>query len=192
MVRDKLRNPLCLVGQSVILEEIAPKYFSYIIQWRNDKELNRYLNQPFELTMELETRWYEEVYLKDGTQGLLLMIDKQKQKPFGTLGWTDMDFSGKRCIGGRILRGFAEYRGSDAYKESFVIYGDYLYQYVDVIYAHVVRENLKSIKLHKRLGFVFEEREFQYPKEAFVNGMHQLECYRTKQQYVLWKQKGMA
>ena len=191
-MRDKLRNPLYLVGQSVVLKEVVPKYFPYIIRWRNDNELNRYLNQPYELTIELEARWYENVYLKDMTQGLLLMIDKQNQKPFGTLGWTDMDFSKKRCIGGRILRGCAEYKGSDAYKESFVVYGDYLYQYVDVIDVHVVRENLKSIKRHQRLGFVFEEREFQYPSEALVNGMRQLECYRTKQQYIFWKQKNMA
>ena len=62
-------------GKFVILDELQPKYFKYIIKWRNDPELTRYLNQPFKLTMELQTKWYEEKYLNDKSQGLFVMID---------------------------------------------------------------------------------------------------------------------
>ena len=75
-MRDKKLNPLCLEGKTVVLKEVEPKYFPYIIEWRNNKEFTRFLNQPFTLTMENETHWYQNVYLKDPTQGLLLMTDK--------------------------------------------------------------------------------------------------------------------
>lgn len=66
-MRDKKLNPLCLEGKTVILKEVEPKYFPYIIEWRNNKEFTRFLNQPFTLTMENETHWYQNVYLKCGS-----------------------------------------------------------------------------------------------------------------------------
>ena len=56
-----------LTGRFVILKEIQPEFFKYIIEWRNNPELNKFLNQPFKLTMELEKQWYEEKYLNDMT-----------------------------------------------------------------------------------------------------------------------------
>ena len=39
-----------LTGRFVILKEIQPEFFKYIIEWRNNPELNKFLNQPFKLT----------------------------------------------------------------------------------------------------------------------------------------------
>lgn len=106
---DNLRGenfaPLRLEGKHVILDEISPKYFHYVIEWRNNPTLNRYLNQPFKLTMELEKKWYEEVYLKDATQDFFIMVDKKTGTPFATIGNTDIDLKNKVCINGRLLLG---------------------------------------------------------------------------------------
>ena len=59
-------------GTAIRLEEVEEKHFRYIIDWRNDPENNRYLNQPFHLTMEKQRAWYEH-YLADPTQGLLIV-----------------------------------------------------------------------------------------------------------------------
>ncbi len=177
MQRDKRMEPLCLEGKEILLDEIAPRYFSYIIQWRNNKNLNKYLNQPFTLTMERETKWYEETYLNDSTQGFMIMVDKAKSIPFGTIGWTDYDAVKRRCIQGRIMRALPEYRNTSVYREAFQICLEYLYQFVDVIYAHVVVENIASIKLHERLGFQRNFEKIQFPKELNVRGMQQLEFF---------------
>ena len=68
-----MREKIKLEGKLVTLEEIEPKFFPYVIKWRNDPKLNRYLNQPFVLTEELERKWYEEKYLPDDTQGFLIV-----------------------------------------------------------------------------------------------------------------------
>ena len=183
IMRDKRNLPLKLEGRSVILREIEPKYFSYIISWRNDKKLNRYLNQPFELTQEAETAWYENKYLSDTSQGYMIMLDKANNEPFGTIGWTDMNFNERTCIQGRILRGNPNYKNSRSFNESFIVMADYLYQYVDVMYAHVVKDNIPSLRLHERLGFKRNTNFFKYPKEQFVLGMEQWEFYRTKEDY---------
>lgn len=178
-----MRN-LRLEGKYVYLEEVQPKYFPYIIEWRNNPENNRFLNQPFKLTMELQTKWYEEKYLNDMTQGLFIMIDKENNIPFGTIGWTDYDACERICIAGRLLVGDWLYRGSLHWKEAAKIANDFLYNSlgVEFVYAHVVKENIASIKWHEKWGYT-RNLNFKFPKEKIVNNMEQYEYIRSKKMY---------
>lgn len=185
-MRDKQQEPLHLVGHGVVMEEIAPQFFPYIIKWRNDPVLNHFLNQPEELTLEKEQAWYEQRYLQDDTQGFLVMVDKKTGTPFGTLGWTDMDPTRRQCIMGRLLLGDAAYRNTAQFLESFFVTGDYLYAQVDRVYIHVGVKNRKALHLNKLLGFHKHEGETQYPAELFVQGdktRPQVEMVRTRAEY---------
>lgn len=64
VIKMQKRN-IELTGKFVILKEIQPEFFKYIIEWRNNSKLNKFLNQPFKLTMELE---------KNGMKKNILMI----------------------------------------------------------------------------------------------------------------------
>lgn len=188
-MRDKRKEPLRLEGKTVILEEIAPKYFSYVVEWRNNPEMNKYLNQPFTLTEEKEREWYENVYLKDDTQGLMIMLDREMGTPFGTRGWTHLDLVKRQFVSGRLLVGNLEYRASIPYVESGFVMSDYLYTIVDIMYSHVVRENRKVISLNKHEGFVENTDVIQYPEECLVNGMKLVELFRTREMYEQSKKK---
>ena len=135
------------------MTEIEPKFFDCVINWRNDEELNKYINQPFKLTMELETNWYEKNYLNDTTQMLYVMVDKANNKPFATMGYTDYDADEKICISARLLADRA-YQGSIHLIEGLFLFFDCVYNRLNVekIYSHVVRENLASLRLQKRFG----------------------------------------
>ena len=185
-----LRN-IVLEGKFVRLEEISPKYFSKIIEWRNNPENNRFLNQPFKLTMKLQKKWYEEKYLNDLTQGLLVMIDNKNNIPFGTIGWTDYDKQEKICITGRLLVANLLYRGSKQWLEAALLVNDYLYSVLKVnkIYAHVVVENIASHKWHKKWGFKENVYIYRFPNETFVNNMKQKEYFRTYEQYKIVRKK---
>ena len=185
-MRDKLNEPLRLEGRGAVLEEINPKHFPYIIQWRNDKELNKFLNQPEELTMEKQTAWYEQCYLKDDTQGFFIIKDKKTGVPFATLGWTDMNQEKKQCVMGRLILGNTLYRNSGAFVESFFLLSDYLYALVDKIYIHVSPANKKAVRLNKKFGFIPNEDTWAYPDEMFVQGdksRPQVEFFRDKKRY---------
>lgn len=176
---------LVIEGKYVRLEEVCPKYFPKIIEWRNNPENNKFLNQPFKLTMELQQKWYKDKYLKDLTQGLLIMIDKSNGIPFGTKGWTDYDVKKKVCIAGRALVGEPAYRGSKESAEAYLLCADYMYKkmQVETMYIHVVDENLKVISLNKRWGYIPNTGEICFPKELLVNGMKQTEYIRNYEQY---------
>ena len=170
-----------LSGCMVKLEEVSAIYFPYIIAWRNDPVNNQYLNQPFHLDMEKQRAWYEH-YMADITQGLLVVVDKENDTPFATMGWTDHDVERHRCITGRLLVGDRRYRGSTHFAEATLLFADYVYDTlgVDVCYAHIVRENAASLRYHEKYGFHPNEGEMQFPEERIVNGMEQIEYLRRR------------
>ena len=178
-------NKLVLEGEFTILEEICPEYFPYVIEWRNNKENNRFLNQPFELTMELEEKWYNTVYLPDPTQGFLIMIDKAKRIPFGTLGWTHYSKEKHICIGERFLVGNREYRGSVQMLEGCLLVADYLClsKKVQTMYAHIADGNKHVISFNKKMGFVVNNGDVVFPDNLLVNGLKQQEYVRDINQY---------
>ena len=175
---------LCLNGQIVKLKEVTESYFHYIIAWRNDPVNNQYLNQPFHLNMEKQRAWYEH-YMADDTQGLLVVVDKENDTPFATMGWTDYDVERHRCITGRLLVGDRRYRGSTHFAEATLLFADYVYDTlgVDVCYAHIVRENAASLRYHEKYGFHPNEGEMQFPEERIVNGMEQVEYLRRREDW---------
>lgn len=179
-----------LIGEFVVLDEVEPKYFEKIIEWRNNPENNKFLNQPYELTLELQQKWYKS-YLKDNTQGFFIMVDKEKEVPFATLGWTDYNAERKICILGRALVGDYEYKGSKELMEGYLLLQDYIHynMNVDMTYIHVVNENKKVISFNKRWGYTPNNQEIVYPRELFVNGMHQTEYKRTRAEYEIAKSK---
>lgn len=185
-----MRN-LRLEGKYVYLEEVQPKYFPYVIEWRNNPENNKFLNQPFKLTMELQTKWYEEKYLKDQTQGLLVMVSKLSGKPFGTLGWTDYDSKTRICISGRVLVDGVDNRIRKDFLEATLLYNNYLYYglKVEKVYAHIVNDNKASISWSCNWGFKLNKGRITFPKELEVNGMIQEEYIRELKDYILIKEK---
>lgn len=171
-------------GNNVLLEEIQPKFFNKIIEWRNNPYFNRYLNQPYKLTLELQQKWYKS-YLEDTTQGLFVLIDKKNSIPFGTMGWTDFNKNEKTCIAGRLLIGELKYRGSKELIEGALAFYDYIHfgLGVDKLYAHIANSNKESISWNKKWGFKENMSKVKYPDELFVNGLVQTEYVRDCNDY---------
>lgn len=179
-----VQRNLVLEGKYVIVEEVQPKHFEKIIEWRNNPEFNKYLNQPYKLTMELQQKWYEK-YLKDDSQGLFVITDKHSNTPFATMGYTDYDSENKVLISGRLLVGELKYRGSKEWNEAILLVNEFFYQKlrVETIYAHIVKENIVSIKWHQKWGFKVNTKNIVYPNEMLVNGMKQYEFVRDIMSY---------
>ena len=172
-------------GRMVYLTSLEERYFPYIIDWRNNPENNRYLNQPFVLTMEKQQAWYE-TYLTDATQGLLIVVDKENDTPFATMGWTDYDSAARICITGRLLVGDRRYRGSLHFAEASLLFADMVYGSfgVEICYAHIVSENIASIRYHEKYGFHRNDGVVRFPDEINVKGMKQGEYVRSKEDWL--------
>lgn len=172
-------------GRMVYLASLEEQYFPYIIDWRNNPENNRYLNQPFVLTMDKQCAWYE-TYLTDSTQGLLIVVDRETDTPFATMGWTDHNPVQRFCITGRLLVGDRRYRGSIHFAEASMLFADYVYGTfdVDTCYAHIACDNIASIRYHEKYGFHRNDGAVQFPHELTVNGMQQGEYVRSREDWL--------
>ncbi len=109
--------------------------------------------------MEAETNWYQNSYLQDDTQGLMIFIDKENGTPIATLGGTDMDREKRRCILGRLLLRNPAYRTHAGFFKGALL-SEYLYQSVDMMHIHVVKDNRKAIRLNKMFGFMENQGEY--------------------------------
>ena len=180
-----LNRTKIIVGKKTLLTELEPKFFKYVVKWRNDKELNKYINQPFILTLELERTWYEQKYLGDPTQMLYVMIDKSNERPFATMGYTDYDEDKKICISARLLAGEREYQGSVHLIEGLFLFFDCVYNRLNVntIYSHVVRENLASLRLQKRFGLFENTGEPYFPEYLKASQFPMVEIIGTRETF---------
>lgn len=180
----KLENKdILLEGTFIYLRPINEDDFIEIIKWRNDPEINRYLNQPYELNIDLQNKWYHEKYLQS-QDILFVIIDKKYNKKIGTIGINDVDYSNKVAILGRLLIGEKEYRGSKELIEAMILIYDYLFYCLklNALYGHCVIDNVNVISFDKKFGFL-PTKETIYPEYCFVNGMVLMEMIDTLEEY---------
>src|SRR5665648_748853 len=177
-----------LRGKFVNLRSINESDFVRLIEWRNDPEINRYLNQPYRLTMELQYKWYEEKYLK--SNDILFIIETKNKKRIGTIGINDLNYKRKIGVIGRLLIGEENYKASIELMEANILFYDYLFYEFKLkkLYCHVVIENKKVISFDKKFGFVPTEKII-FPNYYNVNGMKLIEMVNTKVQYEKAKKK---
>jgi RimJ/RimL family protein N-acetyltransferase len=180
IVQDKKIN---LKGKFVNLRSINKSDFVRLIEWRNNSEINRYLNQPYRLTVELQYKWYEEKYLKSNDI-LFIIIETKNKNRIGTIGINDLDYKKKVGIVGRLLIGKENYRASVELMEANLLFYEYLFYELKLekLFCHVVIENKKVISFDKKFGFV-PTKNISFPNYCNVNGMKLIEMVNTKEQY---------
>jgi len=186
IVQDKEIN---LKGKFINLKSINESDFERLIEWRNNPEIKRYLNQPYKLTMELQYKWYKEKYLKSNDI-LFIIIETKNENRIGTIGINNIDYKNKVGITGRLLIGEENYRASVELIEANVLFYDYLFFELKLkkLYCHVVNENKKVISFDKKFGFTVTRKTI-LPQYCNVNGMKLIEMVNTKEQYEKAKKK---
>ena len=179
-----LKKNIALVGTSVTLRGVNQSDFEKIVQWRNDPEINRYLNQPYKLTVELQTQWYNQKYLPSNDL-LFVFVENRGGTRIGTVGLNDYDPIKRIGIGGRLLIGDKKYRGSFELLEGIVLFYDFVFGVLQLskVYTHVVRDNRKAAALNNRIGFVPNTGDIVFPECCQVHGMELVELVNTREGY---------
>lgn len=142
-------------GERVYLEQVSPKFFPDIVKWRNTARVREFINQPRELTLEMQMNWYNNIYLAKEDECLYIMVDKITNQPFGTTGMTDLNPLERSCVLGHYLIGEEKYLQSVALIEIGMIFNEYCLGALgcEILYCHIVQENKKVINMHIKNGF---------------------------------------
>jgi len=185
-----LNKNISLNGKLVTMRGINESDFEKIIVWRNDPEINRYLNQPYKLTYEMQTKWYNEKYITTDDI-LFVFIENSSGRQLGTIGVSNIHYDFRRAIAGRLVIGEKEYRASPELLEGNLLFYDFLFYILGLqkVYCHIVKENRKAIALDVRLGFHPNTGKVVYPQYCYVNNEELLEMINTRQSYEESKEK---
>jgi RimJ/RimL family protein N-acetyltransferase len=179
-----LNKSVALLGTSVVMRGVDRTDFASIIEWRNDPENSRYLNQPYKLTMDLQTQWYTERYLPSDDL-LFVFVERCGGNRIGTLGLNDFDPAQRSGIAGRLLIGDKRFRGSFELLEGNILFYDFLFEvlHLERVFCHIVQGNRKAVALDSRLGFHPTEGPPVFPHYCHVHGMELVEMVNTRESY---------
>jgi RimJ/RimL family protein N-acetyltransferase len=171
-----------LEGDFVYLKEMTEGDFADVIKWRNNTENNKYLNQDFVLTQDLQLKWYER-YLESENE-ILYIIHNKNGKGIGTLGATDIDLKNHELVVGRLLIGEANYRLGPYLIETCKLFYDYFFYELEIerIYGYVVKENKNARALDRNFGFV-ETNKIAHPNHSQIGDFDILEIINTPTTY---------
>lgn len=138
----------------LILREMNDQDGEYIVQWRNDPYINKWMFDQQKITLKSHNDWFRT---KDRDIRIDYIIeDRSTGNPIGTLNFKNLE-SGK-AEAGKML-GNREYWGKGFAKEAFGAWVDFGFNVLQLkeIYIYTQSENVGNIALNSKLGFVKSE-----------------------------------
>jgi len=170
-----------LIGEKVILEEIAPENIEQLRQWRNDPELRKFFREYRDISADLQKKWYEEMGNNSDPRNVFWQIveyasaDHQKRQ----------DTDGRKLIGCCSLNhidfriGSAEFgiylgksRGGGKGKEAMLLMFSYGFSELNLnrLWAEVYSNN-KALDVYRHIGFKDEGllRHTQYCEGEYLD-----------------------
>jgi RimJ/RimL family protein N-acetyltransferase len=166
-----------LRGKKVLLRPVKRSDISFFLKWFNDPEVTQYLAMYLPMTEMAEEKWIENqagpVSNRTGTgiDHLTLVIEAVEygiNRPIGTCGFHAIDQKDQVATFG-IAIGERDYWSKGYGTEASVLLIGYGFRQLNLhrISSDVFDFNERSLKLHKKVGFVEEGRQ---RKAIFKNG----------------------
>lgn len=170
---------LKLVGQGIVLREMAAEDAELVVTWRNDPSVAAQMfgSPPASIGQHLE--WFEQ--MKRGgrrREFVIARVQLSGEQPVGTIGLSEIDDVHRRAEYG-IAIGEPSARGQGVAREASKLILDFAFQVLglDRVFLHVFASNTNAIRLYERLGFVREGTlrrhvwKDQLPRDVLVMGL---------------------
>ena len=162
-----------LKGKSVLLRPFKRSDISYFLNWFNDPEVVQYLDMYLPMTEMSEEKFIEELGTTRARSDVLFVIEVvegDSTKPIGNCGLHQITPKDHDAIFGIII-GEKDYWSKGYGVEAARLLINYGFQQLNLhrISSAAVAFNERSIKLHKKLGFVEEGR---LRRAMFKNGQY--------------------
>jgi len=161
-----------LKGEKVILRPVKRSDISYFLKWFNDMEVTQYLMMYLPLTEMAEEKWIEEMAGGDSAgkdaHFVIETIGSDTNIPVGIIGLHGINPKDHNAMFGIVI-GEMDYWSKGYGAEATRLLLNYGFQQLNLhrIGSAAFAFNERSIKLHKRVGFIEEGRQRQ---AMFKNG----------------------
>jgi len=148
-----------IYGKDIILGAIEKHHLPIMVEYRNDPELRKYFREYRLLTLEHQTRWWEEKVLKDPSWEYFVIYPKSN--PDHIIGMTGLTYMHQVNRNGEfaIVIGDKNYRSKGLGKDALKTIIRYGFKELNLHRIDCeVWENNSSIELYRKLGFIDEGR----------------------------------
>ena len=161
-----------LKGKRVILRPIKRSDKELFLKWFNDLEVIKNLTLYLPMTEVAEEKWIEDV-MKEQRPIFVIeaILPNRKRQPIGNCGLYNIRNKDRVATFG-IAVGEKKFWGDGYGFEAARLLINYGFEFLNLhkIESRVWTFNKRSIKLHKKLGFVIEGR---LREEKFIEGKYQ-------------------
>lgn len=162
-----------LRGIKVLLRPVKRSDINHFLKWYNDPEVIQYLTMYLPMTEISEEKWIEEASTNKDMIIFVIeaILNNLQRKPIGSCGLNNVN--GKdHCAEFGIAIGEKEYWGDGYGTEAARLLIDYGFRQLNLhrISSGVYEFNVRSEKMHKKLGFIEEGRR---RKEVYKDGEYQ-------------------
>lgn len=142
-------------GPRVFLREMVSDDAPYIVQWRNDPEIMKWMFNQNKLSVESHLKWFHS---RNPNRIDYVICDSVDAKPIGTLNYVHNENG--EAEAGKML-GNKEYWGKGYAREAFELWMEYGFTHLgfDKIVIYTMATNFGNIKLNEKLGFIEVYRE---------------------------------
>ena len=158
------KGAMMLVGEKVLLRPIRRSDIGHFLRWFNDAEVIQYLTMYLPMTEMAEEKWIEDVATRSraGTDAFFVIeaTDGDDKTTIGNVGLHGISPKDHSAVFGIVI-GEKGYWSKGYGTEATRLILDYGFQQLNLhrISSSVLAFNERSIRLHKKVGFVEEGRQ---------------------------------
>ena len=141
-------------GERIYLRQMREEDAPYVVKWRTDPEIRKWMFNQEELTMESHMNWFRQRSQSNRVD--FVICNKITNECIGTLNVINIE--NQRAEAGKML-GNKEYWGRGYAKEAFRLWLNYGFENLGFkkIYVRTMINNTPNIKLNEKLGFKTSE-----------------------------------
>ena len=152
---QKYRNEV-FPGLSTNLVPISSEYLKNIVYLRNQDHSKYYLNQPQNITLESQNKWYEQYLKRDND--IYWCIEDKENNIVGTVRLYDI--TENNCEHGSFIIGKEYTMGSPFALEAMILSLDFAFKTLnlDTVECNDRADNSNMNSITKRFGFLFDEK----------------------------------
>lgn len=145
---DKLISTTYLKGEKIFLREMTTDDAEFIVKWRNDPAIQKWMFNQDIITIEGHLNWFE----KRENRIDYMICEVESGNPIGTVNFINIEY--KRAEAGKML-GDKNYWGGGYAKEAFILWLNIGLNELgfDEIYVKTMSHNKPNIGLNRKLGF---------------------------------------
>lgn len=145
---DKQISTTFTKGHKVFLREMTTDDAEFIVKWRNDPAIQKWMFNQDKLTKEGHLSWFE----KRENRIDYIICEAESSKPIGTVNYINIEEN--RAEAGKML-GDKNYWGGGYAKEAFILWLNIGFNDLgfDHIYVKTMSHNKPNIGLNRKLGF---------------------------------------